>query len=143
MANPAAKDLAQVIGELVSKAKKALQSAQEYQKRYFDRKHHDLQFSVGDKVLLSSKNLPLQHSPKLKPRFVGPFEVVACVGPSSYRLNLQGRYATVHPVFHVSYLSPWSAGGSAAEPPLPIVQAGQQEWEVEAVLRHRRRGRNV
>ena len=132
-----------MIGELVSKAKKALQSAQEYQKRYFDRKHRDLSFSVGDKVLLSSKNLPLQHSPKLKPWFIGPFKVVACVGPSSYRLNLQGRYATVHPVFHVSYLSSWSAGGSAAEPPPPIIRAGQEEWEVESVLHHRRRGNGV
>ena len=91
-------------------------------------------------MLLSSKHLSLQHVHKLKPRFVGPFSVVSRVGPAAYKLDLQGRYQGIHPVFHVSLLRPHVPGGSSAAPPLPILRNGEEEWAVEAILRHRRKG---
>nr|GEU56603.1 putative reverse transcriptase domain-containing protein [Tanacetum cinerariifolium] len=41
---------------------------------------------------------------KLAPRYVGPFEIVECVGPVAYRLKLPQELSCVHNVFHVSNL---------------------------------------
>jgi len=41
---------------------------------------------------------------KLSLRFIGPFEVLRCVGEVAYELALPPSLAGVHPVFHVSML---------------------------------------
>ncbi|GJR27585.1 putative reverse transcriptase domain-containing protein [Tanacetum coccineum] len=41
---------------------------------------------------------------KLAPRYVGPFEIVECVGPVAYRLKLPQELSCVHDTFHVSNL---------------------------------------
>ena len=43
--------------------------------KYADAKHTDVLFDVGDKVLLSTRNLNLTGSRKLKDKYVGPFVV--------------------------------------------------------------------
>lgn len=56
-------------------------------KKYYDNKHRDVQFSVGDWVLLSSRNIKLRRaSQKLADKFLGPFQVVRRVGKNAYRL---------------------------------------------------------
>ena len=88
-------------------------------------------------MLLSTKHLSITGSSKLKPRFVGPFSVLAHVGPAAYRLQMNGRFKTVHPVFHVSLLRPHVEGGGARAPPAPVEREGEEEWEVERLLTHR------
>jgi hypothetical protein len=46
--------------------------------------------AVGDLVLLSTKNIKVQHggSDKLFPRFLGPFRVIHEVNPVAFRLEL-------------------------------------------------------
>ena len=63
-------------------------------------------FAVGDKVLLSTRNLNLTGSRKLKDKYVGPFVVQQRIGEVAYKLDLSSRAAlrNVHPVFHVSLL---------------------------------------
>ncbi|GJU63230.1 putative reverse transcriptase domain-containing protein [Tanacetum coccineum] len=41
---------------------------------------------------------------KLAPRYVGPFEIVECVGPVAYRLKLPQELSCIHDTFHVSNL---------------------------------------
>ncbi|GJS93866.1 putative reverse transcriptase domain-containing protein [Tanacetum coccineum] len=41
---------------------------------------------------------------KLTPRYVGPFEIVECVGPVAYRLKLPQELSCIHDTFHVSNL---------------------------------------
>ena len=41
---------------------------------------------------------------KLSPRFIGPYEVIAKVGPVAYRLALPLDMEKIHNVFHVSML---------------------------------------
>ncbi|GJW50463.1 putative reverse transcriptase domain-containing protein [Tanacetum coccineum] len=41
---------------------------------------------------------------KLAPRYVGPFEIVKCVGPIAYRLKLPQELSCVHDTFQVSNL---------------------------------------
>lgn len=67
------------------------------------RRAHDL--VVGDKAWLHTGNLrlPVKVSRKFAPRYVGPFDVVASVGPVAFRLALPPEYK-IHNVFHVSVL---------------------------------------
>ena len=51
----------------------ALLCAQASQKRYADAQRRDVNYNVGNLVLLTTKNLRLQGPHKLQDRFVGPF----------------------------------------------------------------------
>ena len=57
-----------------------LKRVQEKQKGYADRRRRELEFDVGDQVLLSTRNLPVQvavgGSIKLGPLYCGPFTVL-------------------------------------------------------------------
>ncbi|KAK4715935.1 hypothetical protein R3W88_014273 [Solanum pinnatisectum] len=65
-------------------------------------------FQTGEKVLLKvspmKKVMRFGKKDKLSPRYIGPFEILDCVGPVSYRLALPPRFFGVHQVFHVSML---------------------------------------
>ena len=82
---------------------------------------------------------------KLKPRWVGPFEILEKRSPVVYRLKF-GRGYQIHDVFHVSKLKPYVASparfaGRPTDPPPPIEVEGHTEYEVEAILDHARVGR--
>ena len=77
------------------------------QKAYYDRKHRDIQFSVGDLVLLSTQNLRFKGIPhKLQRKFCGPYKVLEKIGAPAYRLQLPDTWR-VHPMFHVLLLKQW------------------------------------
>ena len=75
-------------------------------------------------MLLSTKNLRLPGTRKLHPRWVGPFKVLQRIGATAYKLDLQGRFTKLHPVFHTSYLKPYLAGGTSGAPPEPVELEG-------------------
>ena len=51
------------------------------QSKYYDKKHKDVGYKVGDLVLLSTRNLRMNGTPrKLQKRFVGPFRVIETIG---------------------------------------------------------------
>ncbi|XP_069154406.1 uncharacterized protein [Solanum lycopersicum] len=89
--------------------------AQSRQKSYADRKVRDLEFMVGERVLL--KVSPMKgvmrfgKKGKLSPRYIGPFEVVECIGEVAYQLALPPGLSGVHPVFHISMLKKYHQGG--------------------------------
>ena len=84
--------------------------AQAYQKKYFDKHHRDVEFTVGQEVLLSSSHIPLAAGRKLGQRWLGPFVICRRVGRVAYELSLPASWA-IHPVFHVSLLRAYQAGG--------------------------------
>ncbi|GJU38996.1 putative reverse transcriptase domain-containing protein [Tanacetum coccineum] len=63
---------------------------------------------------------------KLAPRYVGPFEIVECVGPVAYRLKLPQELSCVHDTFHVSNLKKCLAE--------PDVQVPLEEIEIDENL---------
>ena len=48
---------------------------------------------------------------------MGPFVVTAHIGEVAYRLDLKSQFTCVQPIFHVSLLSRFVAGGNGIEPP--------------------------
>jgi hypothetical protein len=73
----------------LSFARKCLIAAQQRQKAFAVKNRVEKTLKVGDKVLLSTKYLNPKHSkksPKLLPKWIGPFEVVQVVGPA-YKLK--------------------------------------------------------
>jgi hypothetical protein len=83
-------------------------AAQSSQKSYADVRRQDLEFAVGDQVLLrvspTKGVVRFGVSGNLSPRYIGPFSILAWVGSLSYRLQLSDSMVGVHPVFHVSML---------------------------------------
>lgn len=59
------------------------------QARYYNRKHRDVEFIVGQLVLLSTSNLRMKGIPeKLKKRYVGPFKIEERIGRQACKLTL-------------------------------------------------------
>lgn len=125
-------------------AKEKLVIAQNRQKQHADAHRREVIFEVGDHVWLSTTNLSLVGTPKLNPRFIGPFLVLKRVGEVSYKLELPS-HMKIYPVFHVSRLRkhvprPKQFTNKPASPPFPTLIADHEEFEVEKILKKRIRG---
>lgn len=79
--NPQAYDFVKNIETTIEKAKKCLKDAQHRQKKlkFYNAKHRDVQFEVGDKVWLSKENIPISGAGigtcKMYLLWLGPFPV--------------------------------------------------------------------
>ena len=122
-----------------------LKRAQQRQKIYAHKKRRELELQVGDKVLLSTRNLPMQvvagDSRKLGPLYCGPF-IILERRTSAYRLDLP-PHMRIHPVFHVSqlklYKKPEDTMRTYRKPDPVITATGEEEFEVEEIINHRKR----
>ncbi|XP_020080397.1 uncharacterized protein LOC109704074 [Ananas comosus] len=94
--------------EKVCLAHQRLLTAQSRQQSYADKRRQDIEFVVGDCVFL--KVSPMRGVKrfgvrgKLSPRYIGPYEVLECIGAVAYRLALPPQLADVPSVFHISNL---------------------------------------
>ena len=68
---------------------------------------------------------------------MGPFAVVALVGPVAVCLALTRKLRGLHPVFHVSLVFRYKPGGDGVKPQPPIVVDKEEEYKVKALLAHR------
>ena len=85
-------------------ARAQMEKAVVAQQNYYNKKHKDVQFVVGDTVLLSTQNLRLKGIPhKLQRKFCGPYKILEKIGAQAYRLKLPDAWR-IHLVFHVSLL---------------------------------------
>ncbi|GJV61117.1 putative reverse transcriptase domain-containing protein [Tanacetum coccineum] len=101
------------------------------QKSYADKRRKPLEFQVGERVLLKVSPwkgvVRFGKKGKLAPRYMGPFEIIECVGPVAYRLKLPQELSCVHDTFHVSNLKKCLAE--------PDVQVPLEEIEIDGNLR--------
>ena len=99
------------ISDIIQKVKNNLEKARTTQMTQYNKHHRNVQFSVGDQVLLSMKNLNLASlvlalSHKFLPRFVDPFQITSVISPVVYHLDLPPTMK-IHLTFHVSLLKPY------------------------------------
>ena len=88
--------------------RQTLKTTQSHQKSYAAMRRRELEFDIGDFVYL--KIMPMKgvkkfgKKGKLNPSYVGPYRILSHFGKVSYDLELPTDLASVHPVFHVSFL---------------------------------------
>ncbi len=136
---PLAKSIMTDMMQAVKDAKHDLQMAQQRQKKYYDLKRRGLTFKVGAQVLLNTNNVRWKGptTPKLMPRWIGPFIVVKAVRSVAYKLDLP-KNLRIHSVFHVQLLKPFRSSHRHQPPPVPIELEDGFEWfQVERVCMHR------
>ncbi|XP_022041022.1 uncharacterized protein LOC110943593 [Helianthus annuus] len=77
-----------------------------------------LKFQIGDKVLLKVSPwkgvMRFGKKGKLIPRYIGPFEIIECVGSVAYKLKLPKELSGIHDVFHICNLKKCLADESLA-----------------------------
>jgi hypothetical protein len=105
-----------------------LEQAQAVQKWAYDKHHRPVVFQVGDWVLLRLRqrvaaSLPRTVSGKLKPRFVGPYQVTEVINEVAVRLQLPPG-ARLHDVFHVGVLKKFVGPPPTSPPLLPPILHG-------------------
>ena len=134
---PAPAAFAARMQDLVRVTREKLTRAKEVMARYANRHRREVEFAVGDEVLLDTRNLCMTGCRKLRQRWVGPFVVERLVGPVACKLHLNATLKGVHDVFHISLLRKYERGGNGQEPPAPIVVDGHEEYEVAGIKGHR------
>lgn len=92
----------EAISHARERARNAIKDAFAYTKSRWDRNRSEVSYTPGDQVRLSSKFFDFKGTAgKLKPAWIGPFEVVAMKGPNAVELSLPAEYKARHPVFPV------------------------------------------
>jgi len=139
---PAANDFIRTWNNKIAMAKDALLDAQRRQTEYANRHRRRSEFNIGDKVLLSTKNIdsPIDRkrpTKKLTPRYIGPYQIIEKTSPLVYKLDLPVTMK-IHPVFHVSLLKEHHENTpdfKRPEPPPSIDDFDtNDEYEVEGIL---------
>ena len=97
-------------------------------------------FMTGDKVWLEARNLKRNViNPKFAAKREGPFKVTKVLSSLSYQLEILKSWK-IHPVFHTSLLTPYKEndihGPNFPQPPPDLID-GEEEYEVEQILKHR------
>ena len=93
------------------------------------------EFSIGQLVWLNRRNIETKRpSSKLDHKRIGPYKVKRQINGNAYELELPNDMR-IHPVFHVSLLSPANLDPERVSPkPMPVIIDGNEEFEVEEVL---------
>ncbi|KAJ9529419.1 hypothetical protein QJQ45_013734 [Haematococcus lacustris] len=135
---PSARKLSEWWQSNVKQARHFMEQAQQRQAYLANKGRREVEFSPGQLVLLSTKNLRLKpgKAKKLLPRFIGPFKVLEHVGPVAVRLDLPPAMARMHPVFHVALLRPYTSEHPHLPPPVDWLDEAPL-YEVEKLLAHR------
>jgi hypothetical protein len=124
-------------------AKASLQLAAERMKWYYDKKVQNVPFKEGDQVMLDLRDR-LKAGHKLGPKYYGPFRIAEKLSEVTFRLEWPERLHKMHPVFHASKLVSYNEPqfkGQKYTMPLPEIIDGDEEYEVEKILKSRRTGR--
>jgi hypothetical protein len=101
-------------------------------------------FIVGQKVWLDTRNMKTNYHKKMAPKREGPFKVEEVLGPVTYRLKLPTTWK-IHNVFHAMLLKPYietEVQGENFSRPIPDILDGEEVYNMETILKHRKRGRS-
>jgi hypothetical protein len=94
--------------EKVKQIQANILTAQSRQKNYTDKRHHHMEFEVGEHVYLRVSPIKgVRHfgiKGKLATHYNGLYPIIDKYGPLSYQVELPSKLSGVHNVFHVSQL---------------------------------------
>ena len=129
-------------------ATKTMKEAQKIMKRQFDKRRRNPQgLKVGDNVWLENKNIHSNWlSKKLDNKRYRPFKISKDISSGIFELELPEGWM-IHNVFNEDLLT-WCVEpkfkGQHEEPapPLTIINE-KEEYEVEEIRKHRKRGRGI
>lgn len=134
-----AEDITDTMQNILEVMKSNSKRAQEAMTRQANKRRKAVEYQVGDKVFLSSRNINIDRpTKKLEDKMLGPFPIIKRVG-ASYKLELSASMK-IHDVFHPNLLrvdldDPLS--GQVQEPPGPIVTPEGEEYELDDILNSR------
>src|SRR5688572_26502063 len=100
-----------------------IKNAQQTQAKYYDRKRKEMEFEIGQEVMLNRKFINTDRpSKKLDHKKFGPFKIIAKVGTRAYKLQLPASMSKIHPVFHISLLEEYQRSKTEGNLPAdPII----------------------
>ena len=133
-------------------ARRAIAKAQDEQAQQYNKGRRPvLEFKKGDKVLVNPHSLDWVDAKgaggKLKQRWIGPFEVMQQINLNVFRLRMSDKYPGL-PVFNIQHLkkyedSPAEWGERTTMPESRRLRKESEEYEVEAIVGHRRKGKAI
>ena len=138
-----ATDYVEQLKRNIDEARKAIIDAQSPAKSAYDAKRRDIQFVVGQLVMLRTKNYldaneRLRPTRKLRSPFIGPYAIKAIEGlnitleiPKSMKIN---------PIVHVEQVKPYISDnqpGRYKPKPSKVIINGEDEYEVQEIIDHR------
>ena len=94
----------------------------------------------GDKVWLETCNLSIKGNKKLSQKHVGPFTIDKKISSIAFQLDLP-PLMKIHNVFHADLLLPYKemeAYRQTVTRPPPILESGEEEYEIESIIEARR-----
>jgi len=113
-------------------------AAQLRQKECYDRhRKPDPNLQSGDMVWLLPRNIKTTRpSKKLDYKKIRPFNIMAKIGTSAYKLGLPPSMA-IHNTFHISLLEPYQDNqfpSQIKELPPPIQIEGEDEYQLDEII---------
>ncbi|KAJ9544341.1 hypothetical protein OSB04_024048 [Centaurea solstitialis] len=104
----AGQEIVQITSDKINQVQERLKMARNRQKSYADKRRKDIEFQVGDQVMLKVSPwkgvIRFGKKGKLSPRFIGPFKITKRIGAVAYKLDLPVELGGIHNTFHVSNL---------------------------------------
>jgi hypothetical protein len=76
-------------------------------------------------------------SKKLGDKYLGPFEIIECIGDLDYKLKLPQDLCQLHNNFHIDKLYCWKGNkvnGLLPPPPEPVIIEEEEEFKVDEIL---------
>jgi len=133
------------VGGLINMREEALAAHEFARQRMLQRITSNFEpFKLGQKVWLEGKNLKTIYNKKIAPKREGPFKITKLLSPLTYSLDLPSTWR-IHNAFHALLLTPYTEnevhGPNYTRPPAELTEQEEEEWEVERIIGHRKRGR--
>lgn len=109
-------DFVRDLQQLHQQAQSNLEASAAKYKTAADEKRREVLFAPGDMVwvYMTKERLPLREYNKLKSKKIGPVEVLECLNPNAYRVQLPSHLRTSN-VFNVKHLSPFRGDNVPAD----------------------------